>query len=123
MLYADDLVIMAPTMEQLGIRMADWRASLLGKGLKVKTEWLIFNGKPEFSKGVTLTVGETIKQSTSNRNLRVRLEPDLTMLPHINDTCRSGNYHLRRINKIRKYLSDCGTKTLGQALVISRMDR
>ena len=30
-----DLVIMAPTMEQLGRRVADWRASLLGKGLKV----------------------------------------------------------------------------------------
>ena len=33
--YADDPVIMAPTMEQLGRRVADWRASLLGKGLKV----------------------------------------------------------------------------------------
>ena len=35
LLYADDLVIMAPTMDQLGRRVADWRASLLGKGLKV----------------------------------------------------------------------------------------
>ena len=35
MLYADDLVFMAPTMEQLGRRVADWRASLLGKGLKM----------------------------------------------------------------------------------------
>ena len=35
LLYADDLVIMAPTMEQLGRRVADWRACLLGKGLKV----------------------------------------------------------------------------------------
>ena len=26
---------MAPTMEQLGRQVADWRASLLGKGLKV----------------------------------------------------------------------------------------
>ena len=37
LLYADDLVIMAPTMEQLGRRVADWGASLLGKGLKVNT--------------------------------------------------------------------------------------
>ena len=37
LLYADDLVIMVPTMEQLGRRVADWRASLLGKGLKVNT--------------------------------------------------------------------------------------
>ena len=35
LLYADDLVIMAPTMEQLGRWVANWRASLLGKGLKV----------------------------------------------------------------------------------------
>ena len=35
LLYADDLVIMAPTMEQLGRSVADWRASLLGKGLKM----------------------------------------------------------------------------------------
>ena len=35
LLYADDLVIMAPTIEQLGRRVADWRANMLGKGLKV----------------------------------------------------------------------------------------
>ena len=35
LLYADDLVIMAPTMEQLGRRVAELRASLLDKGLKV----------------------------------------------------------------------------------------
>ena len=34
-MYTDDLVIMAPTMDQLGRRVADWRASLLVKGLKV----------------------------------------------------------------------------------------
>ena len=35
MLYADDLVIMTPTMEQLGRRMVEWRVSILDKGLKV----------------------------------------------------------------------------------------
>ena len=35
LLYVDDLVIIALTMEQLARRVADWRASLLGKGLKV----------------------------------------------------------------------------------------
>ena len=37
MLYADDLVLIAPTMEQLGRRVAEWSASLLDKGLKVNT--------------------------------------------------------------------------------------
>ena len=35
LLYANDLVIMTSTMERLGRRVADCRASLLGKGLKV----------------------------------------------------------------------------------------
>ena len=35
LLYADDLVLLAPTMGQLGRRVAEWRSSLLDKGLKV----------------------------------------------------------------------------------------
>ena len=35
LLYADDLVLMARTMEQLGRCVTEWRASLLDKGLKV----------------------------------------------------------------------------------------
>ena len=38
LLYADDLVLMAPTMEQLGRHVAEWRASLLDIGLKVNAE-------------------------------------------------------------------------------------
>ena len=37
LLYADDQVLMALTMEQLVRRVAGWRASLLYKGLKVNT--------------------------------------------------------------------------------------
>ena len=126
--YADDIQLYVkfdrenPSSMQIAINRLDdclldvshWMAH---SGLKLnndKTEWLIFNGNPYFSKSVTLTVGADtiIKQSTSIINLGVRLEPDLTMLPHRNDTCRSGYYHLRRINKIRKYLSDCGAKIL-----------
>ena len=35
LLYADDLLLMVPTMDQLGRRVAEWRTSLLDKGLKV----------------------------------------------------------------------------------------
>ena len=37
LLYASDLVLIAPTMEQLGRRVAEWRVSLLTKGLKVNS--------------------------------------------------------------------------------------
>ena len=33
--YVDDLILMAPTMEQLGRRVAEWKVSLLDKGLKM----------------------------------------------------------------------------------------
>ena len=35
LLYDDDLLLMAPIMEQFGRRVAEWRVSLLDKGLKV----------------------------------------------------------------------------------------
>ena len=35
LLYTEDLELMAPTMEQPGRRVAEWRASLRDKGLKV----------------------------------------------------------------------------------------
>ena len=35
LLYADDFILMAPTMEQLGRCVTKWSASLLDKGLKV----------------------------------------------------------------------------------------
>ena len=34
-MYADELVLMAPTLEQLGRHVAEWRASLLDKELTV----------------------------------------------------------------------------------------
>ena len=35
LLYADNLLLMAPPMEQLGRRVAEWRAILLDTGMKV----------------------------------------------------------------------------------------
>ena len=35
LLYADELLLMAPTMEQLGRHVTEWRASILYNGLKV----------------------------------------------------------------------------------------
>ena len=36
-MYADDLVLMAPTMQQIGICVVEWSANLLDNGLKVNT--------------------------------------------------------------------------------------
>ena len=38
LMYADDLVLMVPTMEQHDRRVAEWRISIIDKGLKVNAE-------------------------------------------------------------------------------------
>ena len=87
-----------------------------------KTEWLIFNGSA-ISKNVTLNVGEhTIEQSAHIRSLGVKLDPEITIEPQIADVCKPAYYHLRRINKIRKYLTMDSTKTLVHSLVTGRLD-
>ena len=37
LLYVDDLILIGPTMEQLGRLVVEWRVSLLNKGLKMNT--------------------------------------------------------------------------------------
>ena len=75
-----------------------------------KTEWLICNGGA-ISRNVTLTVGEhNIKQSAHIRSLGVKLDPEITIEPQIADVCKSAYYYRRRINKIRRYLTEDSTK-------------
>jgi hypothetical protein len=56
------------------------------------------------------------------KNLGVILDSNLTMIPHINNVCKLGFYHIRTLGKIRKYLTPHAAKTLVQAMVLSRLD-
>ena len=70
-----------------------------------KTEWLIFNGGA-IPRNVTLTVGEhNIKQSAHIRSLGIKLDPEITIEPQIEDVFQSAYYHLRRINTIRRLIN------------------
>ena len=46
----------------------------------------------------------------------------MTMVPHINSTCKSALYHLRNIARIRKFISLKTTETLVHAFVNSKLD-
>ena len=46
----------------------------------------------------------------------------MTMVPHINSTCKSAFYHLRNIARIRKFISLKTTETLVHAFVNSKLD-
>ena len=46
----------------------------------------------------------------------------MTLQKHITNICRSVNMHIRKINSIRRYLSNTAVRTLVQSIVIARLD-
>ena len=46
----------------------------------------------------------------------------MSMLPNVNNVCKSAFYHLRTISRIRKYLSTQTTEILIHAFVTSKLD-
>jgi hypothetical protein len=72
---------------------------------------------------VELVVGSaSITSSSSVRNLGVILDENLNMRQQIAKTCRSANFHLRRIAKVRKYLSRSAAAQLVSAFVLAHID-
>ena len=54
------------------------------------------------------------------KNLRVIIDHTMSMSPHISKVCKSVNFHLFRISRIRKYLTL--ESTIVHSLVSSRLD-
>ena len=46
----------------------------------------------------------------------------MTLQKHITNICRSVNIHIRKINSIRRYLSDTAVRTLVPSIVIARLN-
>ena len=135
--YADDTQIyvkfnkncpanMQMALCQLEHCIADISCRVSQNGLQLnheKTEWILFNGNTNLIKDVELHIGtQTIQQSKVIRNLGVRLDSELTLQSQISDVCRISYYQMRRINKIQKYVTENGVKSLVQALITERMD-
>ena len=60
--------------------------------------------------------------SKNVRNLGVIFDSRLTMEPQINSMCHRAYYHLHRISRIRKFLSDSAAAQLVHAFVTSTLD-
>ena len=56
------------------------------------------------------------------RNLGVIFDSQLSMKPHIRSVVKSGYFHLRNISLARKQLTKDATRSLTEALVLSRLD-
>ncbi len=55
-------------------------------------------------------------------NLGVIFDDSLSLHPHIKATCKSVFFQLRRISRIRRFLTPSATKTLVHSFVSSRLD-
>ena len=91
---------------------------------KDKTEFLHLSSKhnPQRSLPVLLFGSDLITPSPKARNIGVTFDSTLSMVPHINNICKSSFYHLRNISRIRKYISVKTTETLVHAFISSKLD-
>ena len=91
---------------------------------KDKTELLYLFSKynPQQSLPPIRFGAEIIKPSSHARNIGDIFETTMSMLPHVNNVCKSAFYHLRTISRIKKYLSSQTTEIPIHAFVTSKFD-
>ena len=72
---------------------------------------------------ISVNVGNSLIAFTSCvRNLLVMYDSTMTIERQMNAVCWSGNGQLRKISRIRRYLSNEATKSLVNGLATSRLD-
>ena len=70
-----------------------------------------------------MSVGdEQILPKSSARNLGVIFDECCNMVEHVKKICKTSHYHLRKISKIRKYLTEETTEILVHAFFSSKLD-
>ena len=91
--------------------------SMRRNALKVnehKQNFVIFSTKNNLRDNQCLVVGkDKIEVSDYVKILGVTFDNRMTLQKHITNICRSVNMHIRKINNIRRYLSNTAARTLG----------
>ncbi len=91
-----------------------------------KTEILI-TGPPSLTKNITNTPildleATSIIPSATVKNLGITLDPSLTFDVYISQLCKAAFFQLRRIAKLRPYVSPKDAESLVHAFITSRLD-
>ena len=135
--YADDTQIyltfrpsddVKSATEKMESCIDDIRQWMLENKLKIndeKSELLLVGSRVQRSKldVSSLRIGECdISASEKVRNLGVNLDCTLNMASHVQHLCKTANFYIRNIWKVRKYMSAETTKTVVHAFVTSRLD-
>ena len=90
-----------------------------------KAEVMLFYSKHNSKSMDTISVNvgnSKIESISCVRNLGVMFDSTMSMEQQVNALCRSGYGQLRKIGRIRRYLSSEATKSLVNGLVTSRID-
>ena len=135
-LYADDssvYVMFRPqdldtTVERVELCVTAIRHWMNCKSLKMndsKTEVLFISSK-QLNKKMSfpnVTIGNcAIEPGSSAKLLGAVLDNQISMEVHISAVCKSVQFHLYNIGRIRKYLSKQSTEQLVHALITSKLD-
>ena len=126
-IYCDnnELSIQA-AITQLELCIADvckWMTENAPRLNEEKTDFIIFAAHTNQYSTPSLCIGESvINPSESIKILGVILENRLTMQKHMTNICQSSYMHIRKINSIRRYLSEQATLILINSTVLIRLD-
>ncbi|KXJ09618.1 putative RNA-directed DNA polymerase from transposon BS [Exaiptasia diaphana] len=136
--YADDTQLFMPfscydnldmnnAMKRIEACLCDVNTWMTEKKLKLnrdKTKLLSLSSKfgPKLSAPLLHFGDEIIKSSTSERNIGVIFDSEMSLVPHVNNICKTSFYHLRNIARIRKFISVSTAEKLVHAFVTSRLD-
>ena len=126
--FSPDPDVVKSVVRNLELCCLDIKKWMLQNRLKLneeKTEAIVF-GPKEKIQSVNLSsikVGEAnIEIVEKVRNLGVILDSELSMTEHINHVVRSCYFHLRRLGKIRKFLTKKAANAIAVATITSRID-
>jgi exonuclease III len=119
-----DITQTATRIENCLSDIAEWMTINKLKLNTDKTELLFLHSKTTtLSSTPTIQfANDVLKPSAKARNIGVIFDSTMSMVPHINNVCKTAFYHLRNIAKIRKYLSFKTTEILIHAFVTSKID-
>ena len=102
--------------------ICDWMRLNALKLNEHKTLFVIFTTNNNLRDNQCLVVGKNkIEVSEYVKMLGVTFDNRRTLQKHITSICRSVNIHIRKINSIRRYLSNTAARTLVQSIVIARL--
>lgn len=105
----------------------DWMTSNMLKLNGDKTELVIITSKEQISRklNMSMSVGDDIIEpdfAEPPRNLGVRFDSTCSLKSHVQAVCKSVNYDLYSLGKIRKYLDVPTTELMVNCLVTSKLD-